>query len=244
MADQEQRVVKLTKDELAVLIKYYDADKSGSLDDAEIVRLVEGFRKNPKGVPAEVKTILLKYDADGSGTLDAKEVKELVTDIYHVDKDFRFAGYSAAFARAFRYLAFTSDVGEALRPVLRNTIVTATYGIAAAYCFADVAYETYKVKQTGKNPQGHSCTPVQMCVERATFQLVASLVVPAVIIHSAVDFAKYATRKAGRFQRWGPSVFGLAIIPLLPMYLDEPAEHAVEYCFEHYGPWAVKKKHE
>jgi mitochondrial fission process protein 1 len=235
---------KLSKEELGTLIKHYDSDKSGKLDDAEIVKLVEGFKKNPKGVPSEVRAILLKYDTDGSGSLDAREVKELVTDIYRVDKDFRFAGYSAAFARAFRYLAFTSDVGEALRPVLRNTIVTATYGVAAAYCVADVAYETYKVKQTGKNPQNHPCTPVQMLVERATFQLVASLIVPAVIIHSAVDMAKMATRKMGRFQRWGPSVFGLAIIPLLPMYLDEPAEHAVEYMFEHYGPWASKKKHE
>ena len=38
--------------------------------------------------------------------------------------------------------------------------------------------------------------------------------------------------------RWGPSVAGLSVIPLLPMYLDEVVENGVEWCFKHYGPWA------
>lgn len=58
-------------------------------------------------------------------------------------------GYSAAFARAFRYLAFTSDFGEALRPVLASRIVTATYAVSIGYCFVDVGWEAYKLKQRG-----------------------------------------------------------------------------------------------
>ncbi len=47
----------------------------------------------------------------------------------------RYAGYTAGFARAFRYLAFTSDFGEALRPVVSARIVSATYAVAFGYCF-------------------------------------------------------------------------------------------------------------
>lgn len=175
-----------------------------------------------------------------------KEFDTFVHDVDAVEKQYRYAGYSAAFARAFRYLAFTSDVGEALRPVVRTTIVNASYGVAIGYCVADVAWETYKVNKTGKNEHGHPMTTLQMFVERSSFQLVASLVVPAVIIHSSVDFTKHVTKRIGRFQKWGPSIAGLAIIPLLPMYLDEPAEKAIDWVFARYGPWASssKDKHE
>jgi hypothetical protein len=36
-------------------------------------------------------------------------------------------------------------VGEALRPIVRKSIVNASYGVAASYCIADVAWESYKV---------------------------------------------------------------------------------------------------
>ena len=78
----------------------------------------------------------------------------------------------------------------------------------------------------------------QMVVERSAFQAIASIFVPFMLIHSAVDIAKHVTRRMGRFTRWGPSVFGLSIIPLLPLYLDEPVEHALEWSFEKYGPWS------
>lgn len=235
--------VKLTREELDTLCKHYDIDKDGKLSESEIVKLIEAFKKDPKGVPAEVSMIMKKYDTDGDGHLSATEVKVLVEDIYHVDKEYRYVGYSAALARAFRYLAFTSDVGEAIRPVAKKAVVNATYGVAASYCMADVCWETYKVSKTGKNEHtGLPMTPLQMAVERSTFQLTASLVIPAVVIHSAVDFAKWGTKRIGRFTKWGPSIFGLSIIPLLPMYLDEPSEKAIEWLFAKYGPWAAKDK--
>ena len=44
------------------------------------------------------------------------------------DSNLRYAGYSAGFARAFRYLAFTSDFGEALRPVISSRLVAGEWG--------------------------------------------------------------------------------------------------------------------
>jgi fission process protein 1 len=173
----------------------------------------------------------------------------------------RYAGYTAAFARRLRYLAFASDFGEALRPVVAARIVNGSYAVAIGYCLADVAWEGYKHQRRGNiTEKGHSATLTQILVERATFQAVASMALPTVIIHSSVDFAKHYCKRIGRFQKWGPSIVGLSIIPLLPMYLDEPVEHALgkiyfdciichnpfrllEWAFENYGPWASPKPH-
>ena len=47
-------------------------------------------------------------------------------------------------AGASRYLAFTSDFGEAVRPVVPPAVVNASYGIAGAYIVGDVAYNGYR----------------------------------------------------------------------------------------------------
>jgi hypothetical protein len=36
------------------------------------------------------------------------------------------------------------------------------------------------------------------------------------------------------FQKWGPTVAGLAVVPALPYLFDEPVEHAVEHVFTKY----------
>lgn len=80
----------------------------------------------------------------------------------------------------------------------------------------------------------------QMIVERSTFQALASLALPALVIHQSVHTAKNVFKRMGRFTKWGPSIVGLSIIPLLPVCLDAPTEYIVEYGFHHYGPWAKK----
>jgi fission process protein 1 len=77
-------------------------------------------------------------------------------------------------------------------------------------------------------------------------QALASVAIPFAVIHTTVDVTKKITRRIGRFTKWGPSIVGLGVIPLLPMYLDEPVEQAIEWGFERYGPWAHsgEKKHD
>ena len=83
----------------------------------------------------------------------------------------------------------------------------------------------------------------QCVIERAAFQTLASVVIPFIVIHSTVDIAKKVFKKIGKFQRFGPSIVGLAAIPLLPMHLDHPVERAIEWSFENFGPWGHKKSH-
>merc|ERR1719210_1762216 len=84
--------------------------------------------------------------------------------------------------RNVRYLAYTSDVGESFRPVLKPWMVTATYGISGAYVVADTGLAGYSAHK-----KGHSAEVVAACTTHtATFQLLASLAMPAVIIHTVV----------------------------------------------------------
>ena len=64
-----------------------------------------------------------------------------------------------------------------------------------------------------------------MAAQTATFQLLASILAPFVVIHTSVDLAKKALKSApAALARHGPTAIGLACIPLLPL-VDHPIEH-------------------
>lgn len=69
-------------------------------------------------------------------------------------------------------MAYTSDVGEAFRPVVPRWIVNAAYGLSFAYVAGDVTYEAYHAHRHGETKEGITRTVVQ----RSIFQVLASLV--------------------------------------------------------------------
>lgn len=221
-ADGKSNTIRLSEADKKVLSEIYDDDKNGMFSDEEIAAIVKDYNSK-KVTDKRALEILRRYDTNNDGTIDDHESVHLAHQLDINETNARYAGYSAGFARLFRYLAFTSDFGEALRPVVSKTIVNSSYAVAIGYCFADVGWEAYKLKQRGYvTEKNEPMTMTQCIVERSAFQAVASMIVPTVIIHTSVDMAKKVTAKIGRFQRWGPSVVGLAIIPLLPLYLDHP----------------------
>ena len=236
----------ITNEDIEKLRQLYDTNKNGDLGREEVLQMVHDYNLG-RIKDQEILRILRRYDRDGNGHIDLQEVMNLQKEVFTFqESQVRYAAYSIGFARAFRYLAFTSDFGEALRPVVHARIVTGTYAIAFAYCIADVGWEAYKLKQNDyfHEKTKEKMTMTQLIIERSTFQAIASLIVPAVVIHTSVDIAKKAFARIGRFQKWGPSVVGLSIIPFLPLYLDEPVEEMIEHGFKHYGPWANKEKHD
>lgn len=194
-------------------------------------------------VVAELKKQDLKADEATVATVAAVVAKvsgEEPDEPSTLDSNLRYAGYTRSLSKLFRYLAFTSDLGEAFRPVVSATVVNMAYAISFGYCFVDVGYEAYKLRERGyvaEHDPSRKVTMTQCIVERATFQAVASIAVPTLVIHSAVDITRKVLAKVGRFQKWGPTVAGLAAVPLLPMFLDHPIEHAMESGFRKYGPW-------
>ena len=136
-------------------------------------------------------------------------------------------------------LAHTGDVGEALRPVISDRIVETSLAITAVYILADVGWEAYKLHKRGYQSDSDEVTAIAQCVvQRTTFQVLASVVIPAAIINTSMKVSTQFFHRVGRFQRWGPSVVGLAIIPLLPLVVDKPVENGVDWLFARFSPWS------
>ncbi|TVY47414.1 Mitochondrial fission process protein [Lachnellula occidentalis] len=71
--------------------------------------------------------------------------------------------------------------------------------------------------------------------QRAIFQSLASMGLPAFTIHSIVRYSGVAIKKMDiksiPIRRFGPIGLGLAAVPALPYLFDKPVETAVEYLF-------------
>lgn len=172
-----------------------------------------------------------------------EKIDDLVEqDVDSVDSEVRYLAYGARLRTALRagsrYVAYTSDIGEAFRPVVPPWVVTAAYGVSWLYLSGDVGYETYKAHHQGPSPieAANFSEPTRLAlsaVQRATFQSIASMALPAFTIHTVVNQAKkaFVNAKNPRVKVWGPTVTGLAIVPALPYMFDHPVEHATERIF-------------
>ena len=69
--------------------------------------------------------------------------------------------------------------------------------------------------------------------QRAIFQSLASMGLPAFTIHSVVRYSSRAMKdvKNKTIRTWGPIGLGLAVVPFLPSLFDKPVENAVEWVF-------------
>ena len=73
----------------------------------------------------------------------------------------RYAAYAmrlkTLIVTSSRYIAYSSDIGEAFRPLTRPEVVRAAYGISWLYLISDVAYAGYKAAnahETAANEHG------------------------------------------------------------------------------------------
>ena len=136
-----------------------------------------------------------------------------------------YAGRLGQLARAaervssIRHLAYASDVGEAARPVVPRWMVNTTYGLSVGYCAADVVAKGVKASDSGAS----SAEVTRLCSQTAVFQGLASIAAPFVAIHSQVHLFQKLLRNTAAAKH-GPTVAGLALIPLLPL-VDHPIEH-------------------
>jgi len=83
--------------------------------------------------------------------------------------------------------------------------------------------------------------------QRAVFQGLASMGLPAFTIHGIVRYSGRALKNAAnaKLRTWGPIGLGLAAVPALPYMFDEPVEIATEWVFHNAfraigGPEAVR----
>ncbi|KAI9022679.1 mitochondrial 18 KDa protein-domain-containing protein [Hyaloraphidium curvatum] len=186
------------------------------------------------GDPIQTKDIVADLMDDGQINLSHRPKDEAVHHPELTDQQLRYFGYIGRLGRLVkstaRYLAYTSDLGEAFRPIVPPWVVKASYGVSWAYVVTDVSLTAYSEKDKGTTGSDLR----EIVVKRAVFQSMASMALPAFTIHQSVHlgswaFKKYSTNPVMR--RWGPTVLGLAVVPFLPYIFDEPVEIAVEKGF-------------
>lgn len=158
----------------------------------------------------------------------------------HLDESLgRYSAYTirlkTIIATGSRYIAYSSDIGEAFRPLTRPNVVRAAYGISWAYIFADVGYTCWKANdELDKTSPSKYMDLGWIAARRAVFQTLASLVLPAVTIHSVVKYSAplFARHASKHVRAFGPTLAGLLAVPLLPIMFDHPVEHAVDTVFD------------
>jgi hypothetical protein len=138
-----------------------------------------------------------------------------------------------AMGKATLAAAHAGDVGvTAAKPSGSKMLRNVLHGVSFAYVIGDVYYDSWQVRRRYFLSDRDLYVHV---AERFTFQVLASLVVPSLIIHQVVHWSSKAFE--GRFQtrpkipRYGPLVLGLATVPVLPYVLDQPLEHTVSSIF-------------
>ncbi|KNC82346.1 hypothetical protein SARC_05361 [Sphaeroforma arctica JP610] len=144
---------------------------------------------------------------------------------------------TAKLTKGAKSLAMSGDVGTAIKPVVSPFIVKALYGVTYAYVSIDVLYSGYAVRQAG----GEARDAARAMAQTMCFQGLASFALPGVIVHTQIHFAEkmFATVKSLKpYRKYGPTVAGLACIPLLPTLVDTPAEYLVATVFDVVWPSA------
>ncbi|KAL9064693.1 MAG: hypothetical protein Q9157_007740 [Trypethelium eluteriae] len=85
--------------------------------------------------------------------------------------------------------------------------------------------------------QPHRVVPLEdyrsVMAQRAVFQSLASMGLPAFTIHSIVRYSGRALKNSANktLRTYGPIGLGLAAVPFLPFVFDKPVEEAVEWTF-------------
>jgi fission process protein 1 len=130
---------------------------------------------------------------------------------------------------AQRYVAYTSDIGESFRPIAHPWLVRGAYGISWAYLIGDVSNEGYKAyvrnnkSQASLNDEYKSAVVTgqevvkpehipaledyrSIMAQRAVFQSLASMGLPAFTIHSIVRYSGQFLKNAKnvKIRTWGP----------------------------------------
>jgi len=168
----------------------------------------------------------------------------------------RYVAYTSDIGESFRPVAHPNLVRAAYGISWAYLIGDVSHEGYKAYCSnqrvlhpelpRDAAHERYNdaktdintaAKEGGVTLQPGVVPPLEdyrtVMAQRAIFQGVASMGLPAFTIHSIVRYSGQALKgaKNTKIRTYGPIGLGLAAVPALPFLFDQPVETAVEWIF-------------
>ena len=126
-----------------------------------------------------------------------------------------------------RPLAYASELGESVRPLVPRYLVRSLYGVSWAYVILDTVAKTFSIRDQGREKMAFYATDL------AIWHLLASMSLPAITIHSIVNLSKKVIDKfanpASKFGKFGPTILGLSSIPFIIHPLDHATDIAMDY---------------
>ena len=125
-----------------------------------------------------------------------------------------------------RPLAYSSELGESMRPIVHPNIVRFLYGISWGYVILDTGVKTYSVRDHGNEAM------MYCCLDTSIFHTFASMALPALTIHSIVKYSgKFLKKIIGdksKFSKLLPVCLGLSSIP----FIIHPLDHGTEWVMD------------
>ncbi|KAK2741502.1 hypothetical protein FQN55_008253 [Onygenales sp. PD_40] len=125
----------------------------------------------------------------------------------------------------------TTRVGEEMGEKMPRVTLSSTESQAHPMPWPDPEADTLVPWKTTKIPLSEDYRSVM--AERAIFQVLASMGLPALTIHSVVKYSGRALKgsKSTMIRTWAPIGLGLGVVPFLPYVFDQPVEHGIKWAF-------------
>jgi fission process protein 1 len=129
-----------------------------------------------------------------------------------------------------RWMAYASEGTEPFRPVASVRFVQLGYALSFLYVFCDIGLKATHAWKTTRSTQ-HTAI---VTGDTAVFHTFASMLLPAVTIHTVVKYAGKGLQKTNllanfpKVRAWTPTVVGLCSIP----FVVHPIDHGVEFVMD------------
>ena len=180
--------------------------------------------------PTSVDNNSLLTNNKSINTIDSK-----AESIVNTTEDLRPATYASRIGILLRKLpmltqkakaaAYTSEVGESFRPVIHARLVKFLYGISIGYVIVDVAGRSYCVSDQGRSKTSY------FIFDTLLWHSLASLILPAVVIHSLVKYSGKGIKKITSNKKavaWIPAIIALGSVPFIIHPIDVVTDLALD----------------
>lgn len=138
-------------------------------------------------------------------------------------------------AVSFRPLAYTSEVGEAFRPIIPNWLVKSGYGLSIGYVIGDICLKVHELKNENENKEIMYNKMKMKAIDLSIWHTFASIILPAVTIHTivksstkSINFVAKSVVLPKFIPMVVPTIIGLCSIPFIIHPLDDVTDYMMD----------------
>ncbi|XP_067640471.1 mitochondrial fission process protein 1 isoform X2 [Eurosta solidaginis] len=142
---------------------------------------------------------------------------------------------------SLRYMGYSNEVGEAFRPLIHRNIVRSSYLLATGYVCADAIDKSVKEYQRKSSIKQIA----KVTGDVFTWQMLASVIIPGVIINRITLLAGYLLRRNDvrkSLRKIMPTTIGLCSIPIIIGPIDKFTDHLMDATYRSFENPGINRK--